>query len=130
MNPKIVCRLSNMLYISLRWKKLQFMLLPPLRPCLPQDHDFISESYKQMQNKKISELLEKNPELTIVGKVKDGRASKIIIDTANEIGADLIVVGHRGASGFINWMLGSVAKQVVESCTVPVLVFKNKALCS
>lgn len=58
--------------------------------------------------------------------MKDGRASKIIIDTANEIGADLIVVGHRGASGFINWMLGSVAKQVVESCTVPVLVFKTK----
>lgn len=35
---------------------------------VPQHHDIISESYKQMQNKKISELLEKNPELTIVGK--------------------------------------------------------------
>lgn len=97
---------------------------------VPEYHDLIYESYKKMQNKKISDILEKNPELTIFGEVKDGRASKIIIDTANEISADLIVLGHRGASGIINWMLGSVAKQVVESCTVPVLVFKDKALCS
>jgi nucleotide-binding universal stress UspA family protein len=50
------------------------------------------------------------------------------VDVINEASSDsdLIVVGHRGLGGVFNLLLGSVAKQVVESCTIPVLVVKEK----
>jgi nucleotide-binding universal stress UspA family protein len=44
-----------------------------------------------------------------------------IVTTANEIGADLIVMGTRGLSGFKHVMLGSVAERTVRLAPCPVM---------
>lgn len=44
-----------------------------------------------------------------------------IRDKAIEIGADLIVMGTHGASGFRNMFLGSTAYNVIKNTTIPVL---------
>ena len=49
-------------------------------------------------------------------------ASAGIVQTATELGADLIVVGSHGRTGIARLMLGSVATKVVAESTVPVLV--------
>ena len=54
--------------------------------------------------------------------VEDVAAAKGIVDTAKELGADLIVVGSHGRSGLARLMLGSVATKVVAESTIPVLV--------
>ena len=45
-----------------------------------------------------------------------------IVDTAQEIGADLIVLGSHGRTGVARLMLGSVAGKVLAQTTLPVLV--------
>jgi universal stress protein A len=47
--------------------------------------------------------------------------SEAIVTTANEIGADLIVMGTRGLSGFKHVMLGSVAERTVRLAPCPVM---------
>jgi nucleotide-binding universal stress UspA family protein len=51
-----------------------------------------------------------------------GEPAMALLARADEIGADLIVVGRRGAGGFEALRLGSTAHQVVEHATRPVAV--------
>jgi len=58
-----------------------------------------------------------------------GSPSRNIVDLSREENVDLIVVGNRGRSGVATWMLGSVSRDIVERCTVPVLVVKDQRYC-
>ena len=53
---------------------------------------------------------------------REGPARTGILDVAREIGADLIVMGTHGRSGFQHALLGSVAERVVHHSPCPVLV--------
>lgn len=51
----------------------------------------------------------------------DGLPSQAILDAADETGADLVVVGTRGLTGFRHLLLGSTAERIVQGARVPVL---------
>ena len=51
-------------------------------------------------------------------------ASEGIVQIANEIGADLIIMGSHGRTGVKKMMLGSVAQNVLTQSPVPVLIVK------
>ena len=51
-------------------------------------------------------------------------ASEGIVQLANEIGADLIIMGSHGRTGVKKMMLGSVAQNVLTQSPVPVLIVK------
>ena len=51
-------------------------------------------------------------------------ASEGIVHIANEIGADLIIMGSHGRTGVKKMMLGSVAQNVLTQSPVPVLIVK------
>lgn len=54
--------------------------------------------------------------------VEEVGAANGIVQTAEAIGADLIVLGSHGRSGIARLMLGSVSTKVVAESKVPVLV--------
>ena len=54
--------------------------------------------------------------------VEDVSAAEGIVQTAQEEGADLIVIGSHGRTGITRLMLGSVAAKVVAQSPLPVLV--------
>ena len=54
--------------------------------------------------------------------IKEGAPAKIILEVAEEEGADLIVIGSSGKSGFDRFILGSVSDKVVNAAKCPVLV--------
>lgn len=56
--------------------------------------------------------------------IKEGHPAEKIIDTAKEIGADMIVVGSHGKHGAKRFLLGSVSSKVVEHAPCHVLVIK------
>jgi len=56
--------------------------------------------------------------------VREGYAATAIVDEANELGADLIVIGTHGLSGLKHMLLGSVAERVVQKAPCPVLTVK------
>ncbi|MFB0566352.1 MAG: universal stress protein [Candidatus Aminicenantaceae bacterium] len=60
--------------------------------------------------------------------VKEGSASKRIIETAKEEKADLIVIGKRGLSAIEKLFIGSVANQVLRNSSVPVLITKKRKI--
>jgi nucleotide-binding universal stress UspA family protein len=54
--------------------------------------------------------------------VEDVAAASGIVDSAKELGCDLIIMGSHGRTGLARLMLGSVATKVVAESPVPVLV--------
>jgi len=56
--------------------------------------------------------------------VREGYAATAIVDEATECGADLIVIGTHGLSGFKHLLLGSIAERVVQKAPCPVLTVK------
>lgn len=61
---------------------------------------------------------------TIETELLHGDPVRAITDYAEEKGLDTIVLGHRGRSERTDLMLGSVAKQIVERATIPVIVVR------
>lgn len=58
------------------------------------------------------------------GKVVEGRPDEAIVKAAEEVGADLIVMGSHGRTGLVKVLLGSVAERVIGQAVCPVLVVK------
>ncbi|MBO3273753.1 universal stress protein [Pseudomonas schmalbachii] len=54
-----------------------------------------------------------------------GRPAEQIVRYAEEHGIDHIVIGHRGHSGFERWLLGSVARQVIDHAPCAVTVIRG-----
>jgi nucleotide-binding universal stress UspA family protein len=75
---------------------------------------------------KLKELEEatKNRGIVVEGRVIDSldRTATVIIDTADELEADLIVLGSHGRSGLSRVLFGSVAEQVAKKAHMPVLL--------
>jgi nucleotide-binding universal stress UspA family protein len=63
-----------------------------------------------------------NPHFEII--VKSGLPDVDIVDQANQLGVDLIVVGTHGRHGVSHLLLGSVAEQVIRYAKCPVLVMR------
>jgi nucleotide-binding universal stress UspA family protein len=94
---------------------------------IPQMLQNMIDITTKMQNNQIEILKKNNPDIKVTGIVEVGRAATVIKDAGKT--ADLIVVGHRGTGGLLSWVLGSVAKEVVDQCTVPVIIVKDRDYC-
>lgn len=58
--------------------------------------------------------------------VEIGEPVKVILDVASQQGAELIVIGTHGRSGFAQLLLGSVAEKVVRRARCPVLIVPER----
>jgi nucleotide-binding universal stress UspA family protein len=54
----------------------------------------------------------------------EGRPDEAIVKFAEDVGADLIVMGSHGRTGLSKILLGSVAERVIGQAACPVLVVK------
>ncbi|AZB42178.1 universal stress protein [Bacillus sp. FJAT-42376] len=57
-------------------------------------------------------------------KVMDGNPSDAILSYAEEIGADMIVIGQRNLSGIKKLITSSVSEKVTKESVIPVLIAK------
>ena len=112
-------------------------VVPPLPPLVhgnmpnyaPQFTTDLTESYENMVRAKAKDIKDKHKDLKVVPIIMTGSPSRKIIEAAKDRQVDLIIVGNRGTSGVLSWMLGSVSRQVTDACTVPVLVVKDREFC-
>ena len=58
-------------------------------------------------------------------KMAEGFPSEEIVDMANELGVDLIVIGRRGYSRIKRFFTGSVSNRVISEAHCPVLVIND-----
>ncbi len=68
------------------------------------------------------------PELTVTGEVGVGRPAGTILDAADRVAPDLLVVGSRGFGPLTAALLGSVSEELVDHAPCPVLVARGTAL--
>ncbi|NHN60294.1 MULTISPECIES: universal stress protein [Halorussus] len=68
----------------------------------------------------ISEAAEERG-LDAVTAIEEGSPAETVVDYADEVDAEMVVMGTRGRSGVDRYVLGSVTEQVVRSSEVPVL---------
>jgi nucleotide-binding universal stress UspA family protein len=58
--------------------------------------------------------------------VKTGECAESILDAANELGADIIVMGTHSRQGFQKLILGSIAEKVLRSSALPLFIIPIK----
>lgn len=92
------------------------MIAAPVR----MELDELSDSERTLDEAK--ELAAELPNTTTL---LQGDPARALLDYAEELQADLIVIGSRGLSTFKELFLGSVSHYVVQHSKVPVLVIKN-----
>jgi nucleotide-binding universal stress UspA family protein len=63
--------------------------------------------------------------ISIEKRIVEGQPAAEILRLAEELPADLIVVGSMGRTGLSRFLLGSVAEKVVRNSKVPVLVVQG-----
>lgn len=104
-------------------------LIHVLAPLHPADPAAMWDTLNDEERKqKVKEFLgQKLGEIGYQGvqiEVKLGDPSTEIVDYANEIAADLIVMPSHGRKGISRFLLGSVAERVVRLAHCPVLILK------
>ena len=56
--------------------------------------------------------------------IKNGEPAEVIMETAQELNCDLIVMGTKGQGALADMLIGSTAKRVVGKSPIPVLVIR------
>ena len=94
---------------------------------MPQYQDDIHNALEEIQTEQVKRLAKLYPDLKTTTEVIDGRPVPVIKQATK--GTDLIVLGHRGHGAILSLVLGSTAKQIVDTCTAPVLIVKDQDYC-
>ena len=66
------------------------------------------------------------PGITIEAVVREGNTAGEILEQADSMKADLLVIGTHGRSGFERLVLGSVAEKVLRKASCPVLIVPKR----
>jgi nucleotide-binding universal stress UspA family protein len=56
----------------------------------------------------------------------EGRPATVISEMADQLGAEMVVVGRRGRGGVERFLLGSVSSELTRDCPVPLVVLSAK----
>jgi len=103
--------------------------VPPTRPLLAPIPALITDEVRSQIGAALHDWASESdlPESRVSDVVKMGVPASLILDHASTIGADLIVLGTHGRSGFQQFLLGSTAERVVSRASCPVLTIPPKA---
>ncbi|TKT74400.1 universal stress protein [Aquamicrobium sp. LC103] len=87
------------------------------------------EQQKEVYQKVLAEGVERLEQHGFApqARLEFGDPAHEIVAVANEIGADLVVVGHRHQSAFARWWNGSVGASVLEGLRCSLLIAQNDA---
>ena len=63
-------------------------------------------------------------EVQVVTDIRKGLHHKVILEEADRLGIDLIVIASLGRSGIARYLIGSVARNILKGAKCPVLLTK------
>ena len=90
---------------------------------LPGDATSAEEAIEKHARDTVDEALDRAPaDIDVTGTVRTGPPESEILAYADEIGADVVVMGTRGRGGVRRMAVGSVTDHVVRFGDVPVFV--------
>ena len=86
--------------------------------------DALVQGAKDGLDATIRTVQEAHPDTSVYSTLADGPAAKAVLEHAEDAG--LVVVGARGAGGFLGLELGSVSSRVARRSPVPVVVVRGE----
>ena len=91
--------------------------------------DYVVEAIKNAEEslEKAQQLAQQQGITIATLVVKNAVSAETITTTAEEIHADLIVMGSHGRKGFQKFFLGSFAQDVLGKTALPVLIVKGNS---
>jgi nucleotide-binding universal stress UspA family protein len=104
------------------------VVAPPALP-LVRSGMLIDGSMRDAVQADLSSLVEpaRRAGLHVAGELGDGNPATEAVRVAQEVHADLIVMGTHGRTGLQRWVLGSVAESVLRRAPCPVLTVPPRA---
>jgi len=88
----------------------------------PAGHEQEVIAFSKAVIEKAKRLLKDTPHYKV--SLHYGNPAKVILEQAEETKCDLIVMGSKGISGIMEFMIGSVSHNIVLHAKVPVLIVK------
>jgi len=91
----------------------------------PLQLDSVDELKQASQNflEKVKRHLGDDKILTVI---KEGEFAEIILETATELDADIIVMGSHSTKWLENIVMGSVTADVLKKTTIPMFIIPTK----
>lgn len=80
--------------------------------------------YADMVHHVVDPLAAHCPDVAVTVDVRPVWPAYAVLESADEVDADLVVVGSRGLGGFLGLLLGSVGKRVIEHANRPVAIVR------
>ena len=71
-----------------------------------------------------NEVKRRRPDIIVRIILEEGLPAEAICHHANQENVDIIIMGSRGIGGVKGWILGSVSRTVVNTCTKPIFIIK------
>jgi nucleotide-binding universal stress UspA family protein len=88
----------------------------------------VIDALEQEGDRIVSEAIDRvDAGIDVVDEVMTGDPVETILDYAESIGADLVVMGTHGRRGLDRYLLGSTTERVVRLSSVPVLTIRSEA---
>ena len=87
----------------------------------------IREGAEATMNRLVEDVAAKAKGVPVQGRVAMDHASRAILEEAERVLADLIVIGTRGLTGLEHLVLGSTAERVLRLAHCPVMTVKAKS---
>ena len=97
---------------------------------LPSEKNLVDQKTYELMKRKAKNLVDAvlqdigSHGYTVTGMVEEGDIAAKIIDIANSIQCDVIVLGSKGASELGAYPIGSIANKVVQYAHKPVMVVR------
>lgn len=93
-----------------------------------EPRDEMVEKWRERSQEKLNRFYQKREKngFAVHLHMREGRPHEEILKAAEELGADMIVIGSHGWSGVERYIFGNVARKVVKTSNIPVLVIKLK----
>ncbi|MCK4332486.1 MAG: universal stress protein [Thermoplasmatales archaeon] len=97
---------------------------------IPSDKNLVDQTAYELLKKRAHNLIGNvvedigSHEFEVTGLVEEGDIAAKIIDAANDLNCDLIVLGSKGTSSLGLYPIGSVANKVVQYAHKPVMVVR------
>ncbi len=97
---------------------------------LPSEKNFVDQKTYEIMKQKAKNIVDSvlqdvgHHEYDVTGMVEEGDIAAKIIDIANSLQCDIIVLGSKGASELGTYSIGSIANKVVQYAHKPVMIVR------
>lgn len=116
------------LVAALPWREGGLVRIVTVAPDVDDLDASVLGSYEDALETAEREIRSAHAHLVIEPVLVLGRPASVIVDAAAAMGADLIVIGHRGLSRWETILLGSVATEVIDQAPCAVLIARDERL--